>query len=322
MNFKLSPPTAREGTARWCVAHYTLLLSIFCGLAIASEAYSQTMTRPTFQGAAAPRMGGGGFTAGFDINVVYYGTPTPGELAAFSAAEAKWESIITGYQIDDIFSTTVKINAYLQPIDGPGMVLGSAGPTFAKINAAQTAVTSNYVYTDEGDMIFDTADTAALVGAGLFDEVILHEMGHVLGIGVLWSSADVGFPGRQEHYIFGTGQYTGPAGLAAYNAEFGQSGTYVPVELGGGSGTANAHWNEVNNGVATTGLLSNLQPGPFNDMRYELMTGWLNGPLFMSSLTSQSMVDLGYTVVPEPSSLLLTCLGLWLATFCKRQVRT
>jgi hypothetical protein len=272
--------------------------------------------QPAFQGAAAPRPASGGLgTSDFDIDLVYFNAPTPGEAAAFSAAEAKWESLITGYQIADIFSTTVTINVFLNPIDGAGGILGSAGPTFAKLNAAQNAVTPNFLYTDEGDMEFDTADTEALVGLGLFDEVILHEMGHVLGIGILWSSSSVGFPGRQEHYVFNSGQYTGPAGLAAYNDEFGQAGAFVPVELGGGAGTRNAHWNEVNGGGAPTGISSNMEAGPFNDMAFELMTGWLNPPqAFLSSLTSQSMIDLGYTVVPEPSTRLLgSCVMLFFA---------
>ncbi len=34
----------------------------------------------------------------------------------------------------------------------------------------------------------------------------------------------------------------------------------------------------------------------YNDFRNELMTGWLNAPSFISSLTTESMRDLGYTV--------------------------
>jgi hypothetical protein len=269
--------------------------------------------RPAFQGAAAPRPASGGSgTPGFDINLVYNDAPSVGEAAAFSAAEAKWESIITGYQITDIFSTTVTINVDLNPIDGPGGILGSAGPTHGKLNAAQTDVTPTFLYTDQGVMQFDTADTPGLIAANLFDEVILHEMGHVLGIGILWSASSVGpFFGRQEHYVSGSGQYTGPAGLAAYNDEFGQTGTFVPVELGGGPGTANGHWDEVNGGAGLTLRTSNIEPPPFNDMTYELMTGWLNPPsAFLSSLTSQSMIDLGYLVAPEPSTLLLSSIGL------------
>jgi hypothetical protein len=303
---------------------------VLCGLLVlaASSALHASVNRPVFQGAAAPRSGGGsggGFphpnlgTPGFNIVLSFSGTPTPGELAAFQNAEATWESIITGYQITDIAHTDVLINAILGPMDGLGGVLGSAGPTFAKLNAAQNAVTSTFVYADEGDMQFDSADTVGLIGAGLFDEVILHEMGHVLGIGTIWSSSDVGFPGRQETYVFNSGKYTGAAGLAAYNDEFGLAATFVPVELGGGGGTANGHWNEVNGGAGLTGVVSNVQPPPFNDMAYELMTGWLNAPLFISNLTKQSMIDLGYTVVPEPSTLVLTVSVMLLAARGRRR---
>jgi hypothetical protein len=39
------------------------------------------------------------------------------------------------------------------------------------------------------------------------------------------------------------------------------------------------------------------------------MSGWLNSPAFFSGLTIQGMQDLGYDVVPEPSSLALLSLG-------------
>ena len=40
------------------------------------------------------------------------------------------------------------------------------------------------------------------------------------------------------------GQYTGAAALDAFKLEFNQlEATFVPVELDGGAGTANGHWN-------------------------------------------------------------------------------
>lgn len=314
MNLNSSRDLARAwGALQFHHASSVIILAGLVSLVLSEQLFA-SMGRPVFQGAADPMPPAltdpVNLTMGFNINLLFFNTPTAGELAAFTAAEAQWESVIKGYQIDDIFSTTVNIRVFLNPIDGVNGILGSAGPTHAKLNAAQNAVTSTFLYTQQGDMEFDTADSAALVTAGLFDDVVLHEMGHVLGVGTLWSSAAVGFPGRQESYVFGSGQYTGPAGLAAYNDEFSQSGTFVPVELGGGAGTANAHWDEINNGAGLTGRTSNIEPGPFNDMRYELMTGWLNAPLFMSSLTVQSMVDLGYVVIPEPSTMLLASLGL------------
>lgn len=303
---------------------FCLALSILAISIQPRPVHALEVTRPTFQGAASPQFSTFpqfNVTLGFNINLVYNDVPSPSESAAFAAAEATWESIIGGYQIDDIFSTTLTINVNLDPIDGSGGILGSAGPTNAKLNAAQNAVTSTFVYTDAGSMTFDTADTASLASAGLLDEVILHEMGHVLGIGTLWSSSDVGFPGRQEVYVNNSGQFTGAAGLAAYNAEFGQVGAFVPVELGGGAGTTNGHWNEVNNGSGNTGIVSSIEPGPFDDMRYELMTGWLNPPqAFISSLTKQSLVDIGYIVVPEPSSAALLAIGL-VTTIVRRRRR-
>jgi hypothetical protein len=197
--------------------------------------------------------------------------------------------------------TGVTINVNLGNIDGVGGTLGSAGPNTAN-------VTTNYLYTNTGSMTFDTSDIPGLGSA--FEDVVLHEMAHVLGIGTLWSASAVtgnAVLGRQELYVNNSGQYTGAFGLAAYNAEFNQVGAFVPVELGGGSGTANGHWNEVNGGGVNTGIVSNISLQDFQD---ELMTGWL-GPnaTFISTLTIQSLQDLGYEVVPEPSSLVLFGLG-------------
>jgi hypothetical protein len=253
-------------------------------------------------------------TLSFSINLIYANAPTAAEEAAFENAKATWESIIVGYQIDDIQNTTVDITVNLAEIDGVGGVLGSAGPTYAKLNAAGDAVTSNFLYTQAGTMTFDTADTPGL-GSDL-SAVILHEMGHVLGIGILWSSSAVGFPGRQELYVAGSGQYTGAAGVAAYNSEFSQSGTFVPVELGGGPGTAEGHWNEVDGGAGNTGIVSNITG---KDFMQEIMTGWLNSGSFISTLTTQSMVDMGYVVVPEPLPAVSASLGLMFLLLRRRR---
>lgn len=244
--------------------------------------------------------------AGFTINLNFVNAPTADEQTAFNAAKAAWESVITGYAIDDLQDNEVTINVNLAANDGVGGVLGSAGPETVKLNATMTQVSSTYLYTQTGSMSFDIADTANLQTQGLLDDVILHEMGHVLGIGTLWSSSALGLAGRQELYVNNSGQYTGAFGIAAYNDEFNQAGAFVPVELGGGSGTANGHWNEADGGGGATGIVSKYNG---KDFKNELMTGWLGGETFMSNLTMQSMRDLGYTVVPEPSATLLICLS-------------
>ncbi len=245
----------------------------------------------------------------FDI-VIDFGssTFTPTQQAAFTNAEATWESLITSYKDPVAFGTTLNISADNPNIDGPGGTLGSAAPSTAFATTG-----GSYLYASSGAMSFDSSDVETLVTAGTWETVILHEMAHVIGIGTLWSSSGVSIPGFQELYVDGTGQYTGATGLAAYQQEFvGQeSATFVPVELGGGGGTANGHWNE-GDGGGTTGI-TRVSDGL--DMNLMLMSGWLNSGSYISDTTLGSFEDLGYNTtlvlasVPEPSSALLLIAG-------------
>jgi hypothetical protein len=236
----------------------------------------------------------------FDIEVNFVSGLTPSQQAIFSQAEAMWESVIIGYLPGGTtFEGPLVINATGAAIDGVGGVLGSAGPTSIWDDG------SDYLVSIEGAMTFDTADLANMETSGILDEVIAHEMGHVIGLGTLWNPSTFGFPGYQEVYVDGSGQYTGAAGLAAYKSEFSQpAAAFVPVELGGGAGTADAHWNE-GDGGGLTGITN----GDGKDMRNELMTGWINSPTFLSQTTISSFEDLGYEVTPEPATMSLLAIG-------------
>ena len=225
---------------------------------------------------------------GFDIGLRFVSMPTPSQLQTFSNAATRWETVITGdlaaqplnftagscnspsainETVDDVI-----IVVRLEPIDGVGQVLGSAGP--CAVRAGPSFIPA------AGSMRFDTADLANLESGGNFGNVILHEMGHVLGIGTIWSNK--GFL-QLISPTTGTGldtHFNGPLAVAAFN---GLSvtpytlGNKVPVENSqGGAGTRNSHWRE--------SVLQN-----------ELMTGFLNaGSNPLSALTIASMQDLGY----------------------------
>ena len=211
----------------------------------------------------------------------------------FTAAKSFWESQLTGYK-SGISITGLTINASGTPIDGVGGVLGQAGPT-------NTTTQGGFVLATAGTMRFDSADLGNMETNGTLQNVILHEMAHVLGFGTLWTSNGV--------YVNGSGQFTGAAALARYRTEFNQSSaTSVPVELGGGGGTANGHWNEVDGGAGLTGIVDSQN----RDMRDELMTGWLNPNSFVSNMTVASFSDIGFTItaVPEPSSIVLSAIAL------------
>ncbi len=246
---------------------------------------------------------------------------------AFDAAEAVWENIITGwtdginivndnggntfYNVGDNLSSLF-IEAVVEPIDGPGTVLGSAGPN-------QFVNDGNVWLATHGLMRFDSADIVGLAENGTLEDVILHEMGHVLGIGTLWTANGL--------YSTGSGQYTGANGLAQYQTEFNNDATFVPVELGGGPGTANGHWDEtrvISGGdtVLDQDGLTVIDPNNVNFGRSRssaLLTGVLdtNDP-FISNTTGGSFQDLGYDVsfaaiqgVPEPAAgLVLAMFGL------------
>lgn len=261
------------------------------------------------------------------INLSFSGSMTATQQQTFVDAAAFWNSAITGYDLTtNIYGQyqphTLTINASIPSLDGIGGTLGSAGPqtaTYYDNNPYGTPTVALY-YTTTGSMQFDSADVPALVANNTFYGVVLHEMAHVLGIGTLWTYNSNLENTTYPLYTVGSGQYTGPNALAQYRSEFSQpSATYVPVELGGGIGTANAHWNEVDGGGSPTGIVS---ASHGMDLQDELMTGWASGNFFLSRTTLGSLDDLGYivdyskagivnhiVVVPELSSISLCLLG-------------
>ncbi len=223
-------------------------------------------------------------TGDFTVTLRFINPPTTDQRAFFETAAAKWQSIIPG----DVPNTTgtiparscgnsfktpsfngpiddVLIDVLLQPIDGPGAILGAAGPCLIRNSDLLT------VY---GLMFFDTDDLAFLEQNDILDEVVIHEMGHVLGFGTLWNVGRTLLQGSTADPRF-----VGPNAIAGYH-EVGGKGVSVPVEDGGGPGTRLAHWDEET----------------FDE---ELMTGFIAlGKSPLSVMTIGSMADLGYVVDP------------------------
>lgn len=213
---------------------------------------------------------------------------TPAEEAIFTQAASYWQNIITGYKsgITDLYGMAISVSS--KPIDGVGNVLGSTQIGATSYRTASNGTT--YTLPRFAQMSFDSADIDNMYSQGYLYPVVVHEIAHALGFGSLWLD--------NHTYVNDTGQYTGTTALSAYRTDFvGQSGAaFVPVELGGGAGTANYHWNEVDQGAGLTGIVDTHG----RDMRYELMTGWMEtwtpSSLFVSQTTIHQFEDLGYTV--------------------------
>jgi hypothetical protein len=232
---------------------------------------------------------------GYDIAVAYVAPPTAAQHQAVVNAVTRWQQVVTGdlsnFSITNgaTVCTPALVNEPVddllllvdfKAIDGVGNTLGQAGPCFIRQPIPLTIV---------GLLRLDAADLANMETNGTMGDVIIHEIGHVLGIGTLWNQ-----PPNTLRIFTATDSVTfnGAAAVAAFLANGGNTfaGPPVPVEncktSAGvpipqcGAGTQDSHWRE-----AVLGR--------------ELMTGFISAPGTsnpLSAVTIQSLADMGYTV--------------------------
>jgi hypothetical protein len=231
----------------------------------------------------------------FNIDIVFEANGTESQDSAMIAAAARWAEIIVAdvHDVNFINQTVPEWCVSSKPVlnqvvddvliyvkivakDGPGGTLASAGPCFTRQIGGIPII---------GRMEFDEADLQVLENNNQLFPVILHEMGHVLGIGTLWNRKDLLrnpsldgednlIPNQDTHFL-------GERAIVAFDANGGDAyvGAKVPVENASGSGSGDSHWRE-------------------SVMTVELMTPRLNSALAstLSSITVGSLFDLGYSV--------------------------
>ncbi|HYO25870.1 MAG TPA: hypothetical protein VEQ85_13085 [Lacipirellulaceae bacterium] len=230
------------------------------------------------------------------------GSFTPNQLAIINTAlgqvEQMWESRLVGYQ------PGIAIGAVPISIHATNTGLGLASASFASTTSqgGYTLATSGFVNVNTLEIEnFANWQGDEANGLNFIDELLAHEVGHVLGIGTLWASNGV--------YQFNTFQYTGAHGVAAYQTEFNHSILYAPVENAGNAGTPNSHWDQLMRssvegagGVGDPFLLDprvGVTDQYGRDRALELMTGAIDPDWrepFLARFTVQSMRDLGYAV--------------------------
>ena len=124
----------------------------------------------------------------------------------------------------------------------------------------------------------NTNYTASMEANGTIQDVIMHEMCHILGFGTFWSVYQQNLKNSA-----GVVKQWGGGQANAYFTSIGGIGAGVPVEEDGGAGTAGSHWDEM--------VLDS-----------ELMTGFAetsNMPL--SKITAYAFADMGWKVDLESS---------------------
>ena len=235
----------------------------------------------------------------FHIEVRFFGGLTEEQKQAFKDAADRWAQVIVG-DLEDVklpdgtVIDDVRIDAAGVFIDGPGRVLGRAAPRLFRTQGSR-----DEFLTITGFMEFDIDDIPTMIEQGLWNTVIMHEMGHVIGmLDFVWSRKNLvrnkftpqwSFVGQTAMEEFGKlqdpcanatiAQLSGVApttGLAA--ASGGGGGVPVPIEDNFGSGTQGSHWRE--------SVFGN-----------EMMTGFVDQGLNpLSRITGGALADIGYTV--------------------------
>jgi hypothetical protein len=186
-------------------------------------------------------------------------------VAAGACAEG--QPLVTDI-IDD-----VRIYVEIVSIDGPGGAVASAGPCVTRGLSMLPVL---------GMMRFDSADLTHLDSTGNLVNVVIHEMGHVLGIGTIWPLFELLVNASLPSNANADTHYAGPLAIAAFDDAGGTTyagGAKVPVENTAEQGSADGHWRE-------------------SVLAEEIMTPFLNfgQPEPLSAISVQSLADVGYQI--------------------------
>lgn len=243
----------------------------------------------------------------YNIQIDFYGdlwlvTDNSGNLLydlgeAFVAA-AQFLSDVIAEGANDVYDILgnlayddLVIDAKLTSFSDPN-ILGQAGPTGVRTSDGLTAT---------GLMEFSIDWAAQLASDGHWDEVVLHEMMHVLGVGTLWDYNnllqttnylidDNGTKKPTDDIYESVITYTGTSATTEY-------GDTLYVEDDGGSGTAGGHWNESQDSFDLADGTTITAEG----YGAELMTGYLGTAssdyTYLEYFTIASLADIGYTLV-------------------------
>ncbi len=238
----------------------------------------------------------------YDIDVVFADSISEPQRALFQEAADWWMTILADTELPDMPTDNVGrlgcgdifadvsigtidelvVVASVREVDGPRGILASAGPCGVREESMLPFL---------GVVQVDVADLESLEPDDQ-RELILHEMGHVLGIGSLWT--DFGLLQNPSLQLGGDADthFSGPLAIAAFDDAGGTAyteGDKVPVENRAGPGSGDSHWRQ-------------------SVLRTELMTPFasIGTPDPLSAISIQSLADLGYMVdvnLAEPYTL-------------------
>ena len=229
----------------------------------------------------------------FDISSFVGVVPDP-YLTALNAAVTRWSTYIK-------FNPTIvgSIRANINP-NWNGIRIN----TYNTINDSQSYIAacgvSQYIDIQSGGGVkfntytfnlFVNLYYATIMSPTDWTNIMTHELGHALGIGIYWGSFfQAGGAVPPSDFFLSSTAY--PSAGSSYNSILGSNRPKISLENEGGGGTASAHWENNFRPSSAAGSDGFNYPG----LQNELMVGFYSQStnFVLSSLSIKTLVDFGY----------------------------
>ncbi|WP_420464386.1 Ig-like domain-containing protein [Candidatus Palauibacter sp.] len=267
----------------------------------------------------------------YNIDLISITPMTESQAAAYRNAAEKWMRVLAGTELPDMpVGAEIPVGCWddvsdrrVDSVDDLLLVVAvgafESPTTIAAAGSCRWRADSLLPWM--GSVKFNERYLTEIEADGGLEEVVLHEMGHTLGISrFYWRRFDLLANPTLSWFIFTwihdpgeDAHFTGPLAAAAFDDAGGTNytdGDKVPLENCKGSGSGDSHWRE---------LYWSEEVGDSNCREGEILLGGeLMSPTYnrgvrarLSNITIQTLADMGYTVdaseaesysLPEPGA--------------------
>jgi len=132
--------------------------------------------------------------------------------------------------------------------------------------------------------------------------ILTHELGHALGIGIFWNPAYQDFGAVPPVDNFLNGLVYNNSQLGYNNITNNLSFNKVPLENSGGPGTISSHWENDFRSSSAPGSEGKDYPGLQNELMIGVVNPISNGGMIISELSIKTLVDFGFEeIIPGNS---------------------
>lgn len=224
----------------------------------------------------------------------FVGTVPEPYLTALNAAVARWSTYIKfNPTIVASIRTNInpnwngiRINTYNTINDSQSYIAACGVSQYIDIQSGGGVKFNTYTFN-----LFVNLYYATIMSPTDWANVMTHELGHALGIGIYWGSFfQAGGAVPPTDFFLSSTAY--PSAGGAYNSILGSSRPKIALENAGGGGTASSHWENNFRPSSAAGSDGFNYPG----LQNELMVGFYSQStnFVISNLSIKTLVDFGY----------------------------